>query len=133
MIVWVQFPALKVHFYHKEVLTTLGNLIGRTIKLDFHTLNQQRARFARIAVEVDLSKPLVPRIYLDDKWQKVEYENIPAVCFECGRIGHSTATCPKVLSSESAGVMIVADLRSPVNSQSSSPEPQAGFGPWMLV
>ncbi|CAL1389333.1 unnamed protein product [Linum trigynum] len=29
MIVWVQLPALKVHFYHKEVLTTLGNLIDR--------------------------------------------------------------------------------------------------------
>ncbi|CAI0623125.1 unnamed protein product [Linum tenue] len=28
MIVWVQLPALKVHFYHKEVLITLGNLIG---------------------------------------------------------------------------------------------------------
>ncbi|CAL1395449.1 unnamed protein product [Linum trigynum] len=39
MIVWIQLPALKVHFYHKEVLTMLGNLIGRTIRLDYHTLN----------------------------------------------------------------------------------------------
>ncbi|CAI0400101.1 unnamed protein product [Linum tenue] len=54
MIVWAQLPALKIHFYHREVLTTLGNLIGRTIKLDYHTLNQERAKFARIAVEVDL-------------------------------------------------------------------------------
>ncbi|CAI0421285.1 unnamed protein product [Linum tenue] len=76
MIVWVQLPALKIHFYHKEVLTTLGNLIGRTIKLDYHTLTQQRAKFARIAVEVDISRPLVPRIWLDDEWQKFEYENL---------------------------------------------------------
>ncbi|CAI0557987.1 unnamed protein product [Linum tenue] len=66
MIVWVQFPTLKIHFYHKEILTSLGNLLGRTIRLDFHTLTLQRAKFARIAVEVDLSKPLVPRIWLDD-------------------------------------------------------------------
>ncbi|CAL1354545.1 unnamed protein product [Linum trigynum] len=69
MIVWVQLPALEIHFYHKEVLTTLGNLIGRTIKLDYHTLNQQRAKFARLAIEV-LGKHLVPRIWLDDAWKK---------------------------------------------------------------
>ncbi|CAL1381755.1 unnamed protein product [Linum trigynum] len=77
MIVWVQLPALKIHFYHREILTSLGNLIGRTIKLDYHTLTQQRAKFARLAVEVDLTKHLVPRIWLDDEWQKVEYENLP--------------------------------------------------------
>ncbi|CAI0393618.1 unnamed protein product [Linum tenue] len=81
MIVWVQFPALKIHFYHKEVVTTLGNLIGRTIKLDYHTLTQQRAKFARLAVEVDLSKQLVPRIWLDDAWQKVEIRKPPGGLF----------------------------------------------------
>ncbi|CAL1394830.1 unnamed protein product [Linum trigynum] len=93
MIVWIQLPALKVHFYHQEVLTSLGNLIGRTIKLDFHTMNRQRRKFARLAVEIDMTKALVPRIYLDDHWKKVVYENLPIVCFECGKVGHNAECC----------------------------------------
>ncbi|CAI0375831.1 unnamed protein product [Linum tenue] len=131
MIVWVQFPALKIHFYHKEVLTTLGNLIGRTIKLDYHTLNQERAKFARLAVEVDLSRHLVPRIWLDDEWQKVEYENLPEVCFECGKIGHSSSSCPQLLS------VVPLSQSSPLDVSPTSPttadDPNPGFGPWMLV
>ncbi|CAI0397573.1 unnamed protein product [Linum tenue] len=129
MIVWVQLPALKVHFYHKEVLHMLGNLIGRTIKLDYHTLTQQRAKFARLAVEVDLSKPLVPRIWLDDEWQAVEYENIPTACFECGRIGHVSAACP-LLQPTTSPVKAVQGLQT---SPTATAEEQPGFGPWMLV
>ncbi|CAL1355069.1 unnamed protein product [Linum trigynum] len=132
MIVWVQRPALKVHFYHKEVLTTLGNLIGRTIKLDYHTLNRQRAKFARIAVEVDLSKHLVPRIWLDDEWQKVEYENLPEVYFESGKIGHSLATCPKLsLATMTPTLLLIGNDNMPVAPATT--KPNAGFGPWMMV
>ncbi|CAI0444922.1 unnamed protein product [Linum tenue] len=94
MVVWVQFPAFPVHFYHKDILFSLGNMLGREIKLDYHTLHQERAKFARIAVEVDLSKPLIPRVWLDGAWQYVEYENIPVVCFECGKVGHTSENCP---------------------------------------
>ncbi|CAI0438236.1 unnamed protein product [Linum tenue] len=133
MIVWVQFPALKVHFYHKEVLTVLGNLIGRTIKLDYHTLTQQRAKFARLAVEVDLSKHLVPRIFLDGRWQKVEYENLPLVCFECGRIGHMKALCPSLRPEGSAGEIVLAGSLSSTMTRPAEVESNLGFGPWMLV
>ncbi|CAL1376491.1 unnamed protein product [Linum trigynum] len=131
MIVWVQLPALKIHFYHKEVLNTLGNLIGRTIKLDYHTLTHDRAKFARLAVEVDLSKHLIPRIWLDDEWQKVEYENLPEVCFDCGKIGHSSSSCPQ------NSLIVPLGQVPPVNTSptlpSSADDPNPGFGPWMLV
>ncbi|CAI0387118.1 unnamed protein product [Linum tenue] len=133
MIVWVQLPALKIHFYHKEVLNTLGNLIGRTIKLDYHTLTQQRAKFARLAVEVDLSRHLVPRIWLDDEWQKVEYENLPEICFKCGKIGHSAAGCPlNNLPTLTVPAAVTGNL--PPESLSAEPiDANPGFGPWMMV
>ncbi|CAL1412967.1 unnamed protein product [Linum trigynum] len=132
-IVWVQLPALKIHFYHKEVVTTIGNLIGRTIKLDYHTLTQQRAKFARLAVEVDLSKQLVPRIWLDDAWQNVEYENLPEVCFECGRIGHCSAMCPLLRPAALPNAVVVAGGDSPAVSPIDEEETNPGFGLWMLV
>ncbi|CAI0551476.1 unnamed protein product [Linum tenue] len=132
MIVWVQLPALPVHFYHKEVLFSLGNMIGRTIKLDYHTLHQQRARFARMAVEIDLSKPLVTRVRLDGAWQYLEYENLPMCCFECGKIGHTKETCPN-LKPPSPQLSIVVAGGSPAPETVTTPEEKPGFGPWMIV
>ncbi|CAI0627225.1 unnamed protein product [Linum tenue] len=133
MIVWVRLPTLKVHFYHREVLTSLGNLIGRTIKLDYHTINQQRRKFARLAVEIDMTKHLVPRIFLDDHWQKVEYENLLTVCFECGKVGHSSGGCSTVHPATTGDQL--ANVGGPVPAKQATVEEAtpAGFGPWMLV
>ncbi|CAI0629451.1 unnamed protein product [Linum tenue] len=133
MVVWIQFPGLPVHFYHKELLFTLGNLIGRSIKLDFHTQNQQRAKFARMAVEVDLSKPLVPRIRLDGYWQRVEYENLPMVCFECGRVGHTNLSCPDLDRRQGEEGKTVAVPAGDAPTGDTKAESNAGYGPWMVV
>ncbi|CAL1379421.1 unnamed protein product [Linum trigynum] len=141
MIVWVHLPALKIHFYDKEILTSLGNLIGRTIKLDYHTLTQQRAKFARLAVEVDLGKHLVPRIWLDDERQKVEYENRPEICFQCGKIGHDRSICP---DNQPAPMLAFPEIGESLSlhsltispesaSATSSAHSNPGFAPWMLV
>ncbi|CAL1380491.1 unnamed protein product [Linum trigynum] len=129
MVVWIQFPAFLVHFYHKEILFTLGNMVGRAIKLDFHTQHQQRAKFARMAVELDLSKPLVTRIRLDGKWQYIEYENLPTCCFECGKIGHTSLSCPNLAAKNPLPVAGVMCSNAPVTP----PEDRSGFGPWMQV
>ncbi|CAI0466370.1 unnamed protein product [Linum tenue] len=133
MTVWVQLPAFPVHFYHREVLFSVGNMIGRTIKLDYHTLHQQRAKFARIAVEVDLSKALVTRIRLDGAWQYLEYENLSVLCFECGKIGHTKEFCP-TLKPETPKLAIVEFGKPPEPEKAcSSEEEKIGFGPWMVV
>ncbi|CAI0399275.1 unnamed protein product [Linum tenue] len=133
MVVWVQFPGLPVHFYHKELLFTMGNLLGRSIKLDYHTQHQQREKFARMAVEVDLSKPLVPRIRLDGRWQKVEYENLPVVCFECGKVGHTNVSCHSTGRGVNSGAEIDSMTSAVVVAGEALPEANAGFGPWMIV
>ncbi|KAJ6329689.1 hypothetical protein OIU77_011210 [Salix suchowensis] len=45
-----------------DVLEKIGNLIGHTVKVDSHTMSQARGKFARICVELDISKPLTPFI-----------------------------------------------------------------------
>ncbi|CAI0436048.1 unnamed protein product [Linum tenue] len=129
VVAWIQLPELPVHFYHREVLFALGNLIGRTVKLDYHTEHLERGKFARLAVELDMSKPLATRIRLDGFWQQVIYENLPEICFNCGRIGHREASCPN-----NPGTPATSQSSSSIPSQpAQSPEPAAGYGPWMQV
>lgn len=80
---------MPVQDYEDDILQKIGSLIGNVVRIDTNTLDSQRGRFARVGVELDITKPLVPRVKLDGVWQRVEYENLPQVCFRYGRIGHA--------------------------------------------
>ncbi|CAI0433984.1 unnamed protein product [Linum tenue] len=108
---------------------SLGAATALPLKLDFHTLHQQRAKFARVAVEIDLTRPLVTQIRLDGKWKYIEYENLSMVCFECGKVGHTTTSYPSLLPTSVAGAMV----SSPEFCSPATLEEKMGFGPWMQV
>lgn len=66
----------------------------------------QRGKFARLAVTVDLTKPLVSKFTNDREEFKVEYENLQELCFHCGMYGHLREACvhrPKVTEEVEAG------------------------------
>ncbi|CAN1195901.1 hypothetical protein LINPERHAP2_LOCUS43314 [Linum perenne] len=123
MVAWVRFPHLPIHFYHAQVLTSLGNLVRRTIKIDFNTQRAERGKFARIAIELDLNEPLLPVVMLDGAPQSIEYESLPTLCFECGRIGHESSACQ--LSPDAAQVSSPPG-QDPLDMPSSA-------SPWMVV
>lgn len=56
--VWVQFSVFPVEYYTEKWLERAGNRIARTLKVDKTTLIASRGKFARVCVEVDLTKPL---------------------------------------------------------------------------
>ncbi|KDO50221.1 hypothetical protein CISIN_1g0394271mg, partial [Citrus sinensis] len=77
---------------------------GKVVRIDYNTESMTRGKITRIAVEVTLSKPLVSQFLLDGKVQKVEYENLPNICFGCGKCGHSCESCPnRVMRNETVG------------------------------
>ncbi|KAK9144494.1 hypothetical protein Sjap_004397 [Stephania japonica] len=51
---WIRIPVLPAKYYHEPILTGIGNMVGRTIKLDLNTEISQRGQFARIVVDLDL-------------------------------------------------------------------------------
>ncbi|CAN1145774.1 hypothetical protein LINPERHAP2_LOCUS14877 [Linum perenne] len=102
MVAWVRFPHLPIHFYHGQVLTSLGNLIGKTVRIDFNTQRAERVKFARIAVEIDLSEPLLPVVLLDGVHQLVEYENMPT----------TTASSPPASAPDQYGPWMLVSRRS---------------------
>lgn len=68
-------------------------MLGITYKVDPITESQARDHFARICVEIDITKPLKSSLDVDDRSIRVEYENLGLICFKCGRVGHSKDIC----------------------------------------
>lgn len=78
-------------------MKVIRGLIGKLVKLDFQTDNKTRGRFARLAVFINLEKPLVSQVMVDDVIQRVEYEALPTVCFSYGKYGHTKQLCPSMV------------------------------------
>ncbi|KAL4394796.1 hypothetical protein AHAS_Ahas02G0187800 [Arachis hypogaea] len=91
---WIRLHGLAIEYYNRTILEKIGNIIGRTIKVDTNTADVSRGKIARICVEVDLEKPLVSQYQINGKTHLVEYEGIHLVCFHCGMVGHEKQNYP---------------------------------------
>lgn len=56
--IWVQFHNLPVEFWEGETLETIAGQLGTLIKIDEFTSNLVRSKYARVCINIDLSKPL---------------------------------------------------------------------------
>ncbi|KAG2274425.1 hypothetical protein Bca52824_056980 [Brassica carinata] len=93
--VWVCLSHIPVNFYHKTILMGITKGLGRPIKVDLTTLKFERARFARICVEVNLNKPLKGSVLINGERYFVSYEGISAICLNCDMYGHLVHACPQ--------------------------------------
>ncbi|GAB2283531.1 hypothetical protein Dimus_039608 [Dionaea muscipula] len=85
---WVRFPDLKLHFWGDKVLNKLASKIGVPICIDRLTAEKKILSFARVLVDLDLSKDPVKEITLKCPngqivQQKVVYEKLPHRCANC--------------------------------------------------
>lgn len=80
-------------YYDQRVLTFIGNRIGKAIKVDKNMLSRERGKYARLCVQVDITKPLMAMFSIKGKNFKVEYEGLHMLCFQCGKYGHTTKGC----------------------------------------
>lgn len=148
MLVWVRFPNLPMEYYDQSFLFRVGEKIGRPIMIDGATTLTSRGKFARLCVEVDITKPLLARFWLRDKIRRIEYEGIHLICFRCGIYGHNHGSCPQtqvennsaeVVSESSQGMGINQGVNA--NGQNmkakegtrTQPESLEPYGPWMIV
>jgi len=97
-VVWICFPGLNLVYYDKSFLLAMASAIGHPIKVDTNTLKVERGKFARVCVEVDLTAPVVGKIWVNGHWYKVQYEGLHLICTNCGCYGHLVRNCSRTIT-----------------------------------
>jgi hypothetical protein len=91
--IWVKLPQLPLYLWGVKSLSKIGCALGHPLVTDECTANKFRISYARILVEVDITKELPQEITITDSEggkmkQPVEYEWRPTFCDKCQKFGH---------------------------------------------
>jgi len=71
-------------------LLALAFAIGTPIKVDINTKYVKRGRFTRVCIEVDLTKPVMGRVWMKVYWYQVQYVGLHQICGICSCYGYLT-------------------------------------------
>ncbi|XP_061340020.1 uncharacterized protein LOC133286601 [Gastrolobium bilobum] len=134
---WVRLPSFPMEYVQTKLIKQIGDWLGEFIRVDAATNTLHRGRFARLCVELDLSKPLQAEYKLDGRIKRVEYEGLHLICFGCGQYGHRMETCPTVSRVDSQAT----DKTMKVNEDKTHSQEEGNkdglvnsqYGPWMVV
>ena len=87
-----------------------------------------------------MRKPLVSQVKIDGRLQNIEYEDLPMICYQCGRYRHISELCKnkQVVKETVQDTSVVVELEKSNNSISSTQRQQVSgdyedkcLGPWM--
>lgn len=91
-LVWVRLPNIPPPFWHHKVLEDIGNTLGKFKKIDIVRAENGIFTYARIFVEINLSKGIPDHRNLKDQkfcWSQVlDYENTACRCHICYQTCH---------------------------------------------
>ncbi|KAL2921901.1 hypothetical protein RDABS01_013392 [Bienertia sinuspersici] len=92
--VWVRFPNLPLYCWADSSLSRIGSVLGVPICTDECTSQQLRISYARMLIEIDVTKPRPLVISVEGPTgiefeQKVTYEWVPHFCAKCNKVGHN--------------------------------------------
>ncbi|CAN0926247.1 hypothetical protein LINGRAHAP2_LOCUS35235 [Linum grandiflorum] len=90
---WVELPDLPIEFYNPIAMMRITSRIGRPVRVDRATAEGARGKYARVCVEVNLTKPLLSKYKLERKPYLIVYEGLHNICTDCGMFGSQTHLC----------------------------------------
>ncbi|CAH9135339.1 unnamed protein product [Cuscuta epithymum] len=103
--IWVKFPNLHMKLWNEEAMSEVASMVGVPLSTDKITQNRSNHHFARVLIEVDVSKP--PPLSFPIRLpsckvvkQMVVYETFPNFCFHCKIYGHHPFICKKLVAKE---------------------------------
>ena len=114
--VWVRLYSLPLDYWQTELLTAIGNKLGRFVKALKATRRGKYTSFAQIYVEMDLSGALLDELILEvfyEEWvQTVDYEHFPFRCHRCHEHGCLMRDFPLSKIENKTGNSILKDMES---------------------
>lgn len=93
---WVKLPNLPLNCWTTATLSRIGSALGVPICADSCTSRQLRVSFARLLVEIYVTKALPQCVHIETPdgrmmEQRVVYEWTPPFCAQCKKVGHDCA------------------------------------------
>ena len=98
---WVKITRLPLELWEEESLKQLLQDVGHFIKVDDITLNRSKGKFARVCLNIDITKPLRGSLFLPIPNQPrhlevpISYEGLHEVCAWCESNAHDLDACPE--------------------------------------
>ncbi|XP_019262025.1 PREDICTED: uncharacterized protein LOC109239887 [Nicotiana attenuata] len=101
ILLWVKFPKLPMSCWGCGSLGRIASALGKPLFADECTTKQMKISYARMLIEVNVSKPLPDTIVVMDPdgkkfQQEVEFEWKPQFCPKCQVIGHNCTKKPEL-------------------------------------
>ncbi|MFQ6643839.1 hypothetical protein Gotur_017254, partial [Gossypium turneri] len=90
VVAWIRLPGLPRYMYEKKLVKVIGERIGPVVRLNDNIDNSFRVQLDKITVFLDLNKPLISRIKIEDRVQWIEYESFP------NNVSVPTPSCPNL-------------------------------------
>ncbi|KAL0925365.1 hypothetical protein M5K25_003688 [Dendrobium thyrsiflorum] len=134
--VWIRMPNLPLQCWDEINVCRIASLVGKPYLLDGNMFQWNRREFARICVRLDLDSKLSLGVWVEGCsgkfFQKIEYEKIPNLCFNCGKIGHLNTHCPLLAGQSTSVGRSISDEIEDRGAQGND-SGGGGYGPWVHV
>ena len=115
--IWIRLVALPREYWREQTSKEIVSALGTPISLDAPTRNWAFGHYARILVDIDLSKRVFDEILVEREGfainVEVQYERRPLFCHHCYVIGHNVMTCKWLhpeAAKENRGTTQVAEI-----------------------
>ncbi|CAI0461062.1 unnamed protein product [Linum tenue] len=125
-IVWARLLDIPIHYFNTEAVMKIGKRIGKPIRVDQATSTGAHLDYARVCVQVDLTKPLLSKFKINGVKYFIQYEGLEKICLECGRYFDRTKCACKVPPED------METDKGSVPEKPKQAEPETHYGDWMI-